>query len=130
MATYSFDSQVLSAFGTAPLPLTYSLSGASNTVELLTVGTVGGKQVEGIAFNALTTTPVGTFRTLSAFEGTTVRVDQAYSGSQMAVIFTDGSTSLFTAVTSTSTTTKQTLTAADFNASWPEVRRLVQLGYR
>ena len=129
MATYSFDSQVLSAFGTAPLPLTYSLSGASNTVQLLTVGTVGGKQVEGIAFNALTTAPVGTLRTLSAFEGTTVKVDQAYSGSQMAVIFTDGSTSLFTAVTGTGTT-KQTLTAADFNASWPEVRRLVQLGYR
>lgn len=127
MAT--FNSQVLSAFGLTPLNLSYSLSGGDNTVELRSVGTVDGKAVVGIAFNALTTTPVGTFSTLSAFNGTTARVDRGYHGSEMAAILTDGSTSLFTVVTGTGTT-KQTLTTASFDSSWPEIARLVQLGYK
>lgn len=125
MAT--FNSQVLSAFGLEPLNLNYSLSGGSNTVVLLTVGTVGGKQVSGIAFDEIAS-PVGTLTTLSAFNGTTVKVDSGYNGSQMAVIFTDGSTSLFTATTSI--TAAQTLGAATFDNSWPEIARLVELGYR
>lgn len=128
MAT--FNSQVLSAFGLEPLNLNYSLSGGNDTVVLLSVGTVSGKQVTGIAFNELTSTPVGTFRTLSAFDGTTVKVDQGYNGSEMAVIFADGSTSLFTVATNLSGTAKQTLAAAAFDSSWPEIARLVELGYR
>ena len=128
MAT--FNSQVLSAFGLEPLNLNYSLSGGNDTVVLLSVGTVSGKQVTGIAFNELTSTPVGTFSTLSAFDGTTVKVDRGYNGSEMAVIFADGSTSLFTAATGLSGATKQTLAAAAFDSSWPEITRLVELGYR
>lgn len=127
MAT--FNSQVLSAFGLAPLNLNFSLSGGNDTVELLTVGSTDGKQAVGIAFNALTTTPVGTFRTLSAFSGTTVRVDQGYNGSEMAVVYKDGSTSLFTAATGAGIT-QQTLSTPAFNSSWPEIVRLVKLGYR
>jgi hypothetical protein len=128
MAT--FNSQVLSAFGLTPLNLSYSLSGGDDTVELRSVGTVDDKAVVGIAFNALTTTPVGTFSTLSAFNGTTVRVDRGYNGSEMALVLADGSTSLFTVVTGLSGTTKQTLTTASFDSSWPEIVKLVQLGYR
>ena len=125
----TFNSQVLSAFGLPPINTSWSLSGSNNTVELLTVGTVGVKQVLGIAFNALTATPTGVWSTLSADIGTSVRVDRGYVGSQMAVIFTDESTSLFTTVTGI-TTTKQTLTASAFDSSWPEIVRLVELGYR
>ncbi len=130
MAT--FDSRVLSAFGLRPFPLTWTLSGGSGivkTVELLTVGTVGGKQVQGVAFNALTSpaSGSGSTATLSAALGTTLRVDRAYQGRQMALIFTDESTSLFTVITSAAV---QTLTANAFDSSWPELRRLAVLEYR
>lgn len=133
MALISFNSQVLSAFGLGPLNLNYSLSGGSfgyNTVELRTVGTTSSKQVVGVAFNSLTSPGSGTgvFSTLSAFNGTTLRVDRAYSGATFALIFSDRSTSLFT-VTTAATTTQQTLTANDFDSVWPEIRRLRLLEY-
>jgi hypothetical protein len=133
MPVTSFNNQVLSAFGLAPLNLNYSLSSAGTykTVELLTVGTVNGKQVKGIVFNTLTSPASGNgvFATLSAFSGTTLRVDTAYQGRTMAVVCTDDSSSLFTVVTG-ATTTKQTLTSNDFNTTYPDIVREVYLGYR
>jgi len=138
MPIISFNSQVLSAYGQTPSNLSWSVSGASNTVELLTVGTgpetdtsLSAKQVRGIAFNALTSPVSGTgiFASLSAGTGTTFRVDRAYNGSTFAVIYTDNSSTLFTCVTGASTTA-QTLTANGFDSVTPEVRRLFVLGYR
>jgi hypothetical protein len=139
MPIISFTSQALSAFGLTPLNLNFSLSGGSggfNTVELLTVGTgpinnaaLSSKQVEGIAFNALTSPASGTGSfsdTLSAATGTTFRVDSAYNGSTFAVIYTDRSSALFTCLTGT---TAQSLTANNFDTTIPEFRRLVTLGY-
>lgn len=139
MPIISFTSQVLSAYGQTPSNLSWSISGGSTaykTVELLTVGTgpinnasLSAKQVRGIAFNALTSPASGTnaFTTLSAATGTTFRVDRAHNGATFAVIYTDGSSTLFTCVTGT---TAQSLTANGFDTTYPEIRRLFVLGYK
>jgi len=137
MPVTSFNNQVLSAFGLAPLNLNFSLSstGTFKTVELLTVGTTSTKAVEGVAFNTLLSSAVspasgtGSFATLSAFSGTTLRVDRAYNGKTMAVVFTDGSSSLFNVVTGASTT-RQTLTSNGFDTSFPKIKTEVHLGFR
>jgi len=140
MPIISFTSQALSAYGQSPVNLSWSLSGGTggyNTVELLTVGTgpvnnasLSAKQVRGIAFNALTSPSSGTgifAPTLSAATGTTFRVDRAYNGATFAVIYTDSSSTIFTCVTST---VAQSLTANNYDSVTPNIRRLVQLGYR
>ena len=137
MPVISFNNQVLSAFGLDPVNLSWSLSstGQFKTVELLTTGTTASKAVRGVAFNTLLSSAVspasgtGSFATLSAFAGTTFRVDRAYNGQTMAVIFTDESSSLFTVVTG-ATTTQQTLTANGFDTSFPQIQKEVYLGYR
>jgi hypothetical protein len=133
MPILTFDSQVLSSFGTPPANLTYSLSGGSfgyKTVELRTVGTTDSKQVVGVAFNSLTApgSGNGVFTTLSAFNGTTLRVDTAYIGTTFALVYQDRSSSLFTVI-STGPTTRQTLTANGFDTVTPEFKRLWTLGY-
>jgi hypothetical protein len=133
MPIINFNSQVLSAFGLPPVSLSFSLSGGSGTpktVELLTVGTIGGKQVEGVAFNALTSPASGTgvWSTLSAATGTSFRVDRAYVNTTMSIVFTDGSSSIFSVVTGASTTV-QSLTANGFDSVFPESRRKWILGY-
>lgn len=140
MPIISFTSQALSAYGQTPSNLAWSVSGGStsyNTVELLTVGTgpinnasLSAKQVRGIAFDALTSpaSGTGTFTTaLSAATGTTFRVDRAHNGATFAVLYTDGSSSLFTCVTGTAA---QSLTSNNFDTTYPEIRRLFVLGYR
>jgi hypothetical protein len=138
MAVVSFNNQALSAFGLQPTNLSWSLTstGTYKTVELLTVGTgplnsvaLSAKTVEGIAFNTLAFPGSGTgqFVTLSAASGTSFRVDRAYNGSQFAVIYSDGTSSLFTCTTGTSA---QTVTFNDYETGYPEIARLVYLGYR
>lgn len=142
MPIISFTSQALSAYGQSPSNLSWSVSGGSTsykTVELLTVGTgpiniaaLSAKQVRGIAFNALTSPASGTnnFVTLSASKGTTFRVNTAHNGAPFAVLYTDGSSSLFTCVTSSGVATAQSLTANGFDTTYPEIRRLFVLGYK
>lgn len=141
MPIISFTSQALSAYGQSPANLSWSVSGGSvtnKTVELLTVGTgpinnasLSAKRVRGIAFNALTSpaSGTGTFTTtpLSAATGTTFRVDRAHNGATFAVLYTDGSSTLFTCVTGTAA---QSLTSNNFDTTYPEIRRLFVLGYR
>lgn len=144
MAIIGFNNQVLSAFGQTPSNLGWSLSssGRWKTVELLTTGignpanaSLSDKQVRGIVFNTLLSSAfspasgTGTFSTLSAVSGTTVRVDAAYNGKQMGLIFTDGTSTLFNVVTG-ATTTQQSLTANGFDTVYPEIKRLFVLGYR
>jgi len=142
MPIISFTSQVLSAYGQTPSNLSWSISGGSTaykTVELLTVGTgpinnasLSAKQVRGVVFNALTSpaSGTGTFTAaLSAATGTTFRVDRAHNGATFGVIYIDGSSTLFTCVTGASTTA-QSLTANGFDTTYPEIRRLVVLGYK
>ena len=137
MPIISFTNQALSSFGFTPSNLTWSVSGDSpiKTVQMLTFGTgsvlsttLSSKQVRGIAFNALTSPASGTgnFATLSAATGTTFRVDRAYNGQTFAVIYTDGTSTLFTCVTGTSA---QSLTANGFDTVIPDTRRKYLLGY-
>lgn len=137
MPIISFTNQALSSFGITPSNLTWSVSGDSTikTVEVLTFGTgptndasLSAKQVRGIAFNALTSPASGTntFATLSANTGTSFRVDRAYNGQTFAVIYTDGTSTLFTCVTGT---TLQSLTANGFDTATPDTRRKYLLGY-
>ena len=140
MAVIGFNNQALSAYGENPANLNWSLSstGTFKTVQLLTTGAAGNtpalsaKLVRGIAFNTLLSSAVspasgtGTLVTLSAFSGTTFRVDRAYNGATMALIFTDNSSSLFTCLTATA---NQSLTANSFDTSYPEIKRLWHLGY-
>jgi hypothetical protein len=139
MAIISFNNQVLSAFGQTPSNLSWSLSstGTYKTVELLTTGTgtlasptLSAKKVRGVVFNTLTSPASGTgvWASLSAFSGTTFRVDAAYNGQTMGLIYDDDSSTLFTVVTG-ATTTKQSLTANGFDTSYPEIKRLWTLGY-
>jgi len=137
MPIISFTNQALSSFGLTPSNLTFSVSGDSpiKTVEVRTFGSgpfniasLSAKQVRGIAFNALTNPASGTgfFATLSAATGTTFRVDRAYDKQTFAVIYTDGTSTLFTCVTGT---TAQSLTANGFDTVIPETRRKYLLGY-
>lgn len=141
MAVIGFNNQALSAFGDSPSNLGWSLSssGTFKTVELLTVGAAGttpalsSKLVRGIAFNTLLSSAVspasgtGSFATLSAFSGTTFRVDSAYNNATFAVLYTDHSSALFVCLTGTA---NQPLTANGFETSYPEIKRLWLLGYR
>ena len=140
MAIISFNNQALSAFGQTPSNLSWSLSntGTYKTVELITTGTgaldspvLSAKNVRGIVFNTLTSPESGTgaFASLSAYSGTSFRVDTSYNGQTMGLIYDDGSSTIFTVVTG-ATTTKQSLTANGFDTAYPEVKRLWLLGYR
>ena len=140
MAIISFNNQALSAFGQSPSNLSWSLSntGTYKTVQLLTTGTgaldspvLSAKKVRGIVFNTLTSpaSGSGTFASLSAYPGTSFRVDTSYNGQTMGLIYDDGSSTIFTVVTG-ATTTKQSLTANGFDTTYPEVKRLWLLGYR
>jgi hypothetical protein len=143
MAIIGFNNQVLSAFGQTPSNLGWSLSSAGQwkTVQLLTTGTgttavasLSVKKVRGVLFNTLLSSAfspasgTGTWASLSAFSGTTFRVDAAYNGQTMGLLYDDGSSTLFTVVTG-ATTIKQDLTANGFDTTYPESRRKWLLGY-
>lgn len=136
MAFISYNNQALSAFGQTPANLTWSVSGTGSpkTVELLTVGTgplniasLSAKRVRGILFNSLTTPASGTgiLVSLSAFSGTSFRVDRAYQGATLSVLYTDNTSTLFVCQTGT---TVQSLTANGFDSVSPHARRLALLG--
>jgi len=136
MAFISYNNQALSAFGQTPANLSWSVSGTGlpKTVELLTVGTgplnvasLSAKQVRGLLFNSLTNPASGTgiTATLSAFNGTTFRVDRAYQGATLSLLYTDNTSTLFVCQTGT---TVQSLTANGFDSVSPQARRLALLG--
>lgn len=130
MPLIAFNTQVLSSVSNPRPALTpYTVTAASNTVTLSSLGAIGGKQVLGYAFNALTSPVTGTGVTAGLSAGTSrVVVDTAYNRATFAVIFTDRTSSLFTVATGASTTA-QSLTANDTNTVFPEIQQLVRLGY-
>jgi hypothetical protein len=136
MAFISFNNQALSAFGQTPSNLSWSVSGTGSpkTVELITTGTgplnstsLSAKRVRGVLFNSLTTPASGTglMVSLSAATGTTFRVDRAYQGATLSILYTDNTSTLFVCQTGT---TAQSLTANGFDSVSPEARRLAVLG--
>ena len=139
MAIINFNSQVLSAFGQSPSNLGWSTSSGfylssnpeGNLIEYIPTVVLQSvsNTVRGIAFNSLTSPSSGTgiFTTISAAPGTSVLVDKAYSGSTMAVIYTNDTSSLFTVVTGVSS--MMSLSANGYDTSYPEIARLYNLGY-
>ena len=131
MALIGFNNQALSSFDT-PRNLFWSLSntGTTKTCVLTSVGIHGGKQVYGVAFNSLLNgTPTSTYQNLSVATSTVINVDRAHNGATFALLFNDHSSSLFTCLTARGMGTVQSLTANGFDTSFPEIRRLVTLGY-
>ena len=131
MALIGFNNQALSSFDT-PKNLFWSLSntGTTKTCVLTSVGVHGGKQIYGVAFNSLLNgTPTAAYQNLSVATGTVINVDKAHNGATFALLFNDHSSSLFTCLTGRGMGTVQSLTANGFDTSFPEIRRLVALGY-
>lgn len=130
MALIGFNNQALSSFD-SPKNLFWSLSntGTTKTCVLTSVGVHGGKQIYGVAFNSLTGANTAAFQNLSVATGTVINVDRAHNGKTFAVLFTDHSSSLFTCLTASGMGTVQSLTVNGFDTSYPEIRRLVTLGY-
>lgn len=111
---------------------TYGLSAAG-------VGVVSlGDNVKGIAFNKIDSLHTNV-KKLSATgadnnaDGFVINVNVAYHGSTFAVVYNNNATSLFTANTGSTTASPagvpQTVGTAGGNASTPDSRRLVLLGY-
>jgi len=100
---------------TNPASLVVSLTSKSVVLD------VAGTGVKGILFNDTANTLTGTLETLSAFNGTTFRVDRAYNGVEFAILNNDNSSSVFTCATGTA---NQVLTNAGFNSTSPETRRI------
>ena len=68
----------------------------------------------------------GIMVTLSAFNGTSFRVDRAYQGATLSILFTDNSSSFF--VCQTGTVVQSLTTYNGFDSVSPESRRKVLLG--
>ena len=121
----NFTDAVYDPTATSPQNLSVSLSGVSNQIVLDTAGTYGGQTVIGIAYNPLSS-PVGTLVSLSAFDGTSFRVDEGFDGVDIALILANRQSSTVPVLTGT---TVQNVSAATDAGSDPETRRLAHLGY-
>jgi len=105
---------------TIPTSLQYSLSG--NGVIIHTLGT----NVAGVAFDQVNLT--GSLTNINA-NGTRLRIDTAFNGTTMALIFNDRSSTVFTVVTAAGAGyNTQTLGYTSFDVTTPETRRLRNLG--
>ena len=133
MAIVAFSNQVLNPNSVNPpysVQTNYSLSAAGVDLQFV------GSNVECVAFQNAPVSLTGQLATLSANRttGTTtdsvqVRVDSAYQGVQFAVIYKNRTSSLFTANTAVVVPNGQTLTDNGTETSYPNLRRLVNLGY-
>jgi hypothetical protein len=123
MATFS--NYVFDASPQTPPVLGASLSASNNGVVLETLnGTLCGKAAVGILFNQISAA-TSNLVTLSA--GTIAfKVSTLYHGSQMAIYFSDRSTTLFTVNTAAAA---QTLSQIGFDNRGPAEIRKHNLGY-
>lgn len=120
MPVISFSSQLGNPTGTFPKSLIYSLSGVG--VDIQTLGT----NAKFIVFNPLPVSSLtSTSVVLSAFPGTTIRVDTAYNGATFGIVYKNNESSLFTVASGTA---NQVLVSNDGGStSYPEWRRLYNL---
>ena len=105
---------------TTPTSLNASLSG--NGVIVHTLGT----NVAGVAFNAVNLT--GSLTNINA-NGTRLRIDTAFNGTPMAVVYHDRSSTVFSVVTASGAGyNNQSLGTTSFDVTTPETRRLRNQG--
>jgi len=108
MPLIALNTQVLSSTSVSRPALTPWVTSTAS-VSLSTLGSIGGKQVYGYAFNAIA---AATSATAGLSAGTSrLLVDPVYHGSTFAVIYSDRTSSLFTANTAGGSTVAQSLTA-------------------
>ena len=126
----NFDSAVYDSASLAlnlPTNLNMSLSSSGLDVVLDLTGTIGGQNVIGLAYNALTTLN-DVHMTLSANGGTTFRMDTAYSGQPIALLLVNGESSKSNAISGLPATTGVSLSTVNTDVSDPETRRKVNMG--
>lgn len=125
--TFNFELRDATAYN--PQLLNASLSASDNSIVVNSFGTIGGKQVVAVLYNTLTTPATGTV-TLSAATGFSIKVSQSYHNQQIALEYTDRTTSLVTLTTAFGLTAVQTVSAAGTEIVSPNTRRLWQLEMR
>jgi hypothetical protein len=127
-SNFTFELRNSTAYN--PRLLGASLSAADNSIDVQSFGTISGRRVVAVLYNTVTS-PVALKATLSAGSGFSIRVSQSYNNRQIALEYSDHSTSLVTLTTAFGTTTVQNVTAAtNFNTEVsPYLRRLRFLGY-
>lgn len=127
MASVVLTNNVGNPFATNPETLNLSLTSKNVVVETL------GTNVKYVCFNNAPVTLTGNYQVLSASDGTKLRVDTAYKSVQFAIIYNDGRSSIFTAVTGTTGAANrvnyvtQTVVANNYETVYPEFARLWNL---
>lgn len=137
MALFTF--QAIPASATTPSNLTVSSRVASGANTLAQFNTVSGasfygSNIIGVLFNAPTATIVAGTTTFSAFGGAQFLLNNALNNQTVALLFANGGTIKFTALSSGTTVSLSTLAtfAANriaFDDSWPDLQRKYELGY-
>lgn len=123
MAIISFSAQLGDPNSTFPKSLILSLSGVG--LDVLTLG----PNVKFVVYNPVPVSSLtGTQFTLSAYPDTTVRIDTAYSGQTLGIVYNNNDSSLFSLVSAVSGVVNQTLVSNDTGSTtYPEWRRLYNL---
>lgn len=120
MAVISFSSQLGNPNGTYPASLIVSLSGTGVDIQTLHAN------AKYVVFNPLPVSSLtSTSVVLSAYPGTTIRVDTAYNGKTFGIVYDNNNSSLFTVASGTA---NQTLVSNNGGSTtYPEWRRLYNL---
>lgn len=120
MAVISFSSQLGNPNGTYPPSLIVSLSGVGVDIQTLDAN------AKYVVFNPLPASSL-TSQTavISAYPGTTIRVDGAYQGQTFGIVYKNNDSSLFAVISAVS---NQILVSNDGGSTtYPEWRRLYNL---
>ena len=126
-ATFNFELRDATAYNPQPLNATLSASDASIVVN--SFGTIGGKQVVAVLYNAITNTDA-VKATLSAAYGFSITVSRSFQGQDIAIEFADRTTSIVTVTTAFGVSKVQNVSAAGTEIVSPNTRRLWQLELR
>jgi len=126
-ATFNFELRDATAYNPQPLNATLSASDASIVVN--SFGTISGKQVVAVLYNAITNTDA-VKATLSAAYGFSITVSRSFQGQDIAIEFADRTTSIVTVTTAFGVSKVQNVSAAGTEIVSPNTRRLWQLELR
>ena len=125
--TFNFELRDATAYNPQPLNATLSASDASIVVN--SFGTISGKQVVAVLYNAITNTDA-VKATLSAAYGFSITVSRSFQGQNIAIEFADRTTSIVTVTTAFGVSKVQNVSAAGTEIVSPNTRRLWQLELR
>jgi len=127
-SNFTFELRDSTAYN--PRLLGTSLSAADNSIDVRSFGTLSGRRVVAVLYNTITNPAAGK-AILSAGNGFSIRVSTSYNARQIALEYSDHSTSLVTLTTAFGLTAVQSVSAANnFNTEVsPYMRRLRFLGY-